>query len=333
MRRASTETALTVHHLVKAATRAGLDAQELYDAAGLDPRGAATFEVRLPIDRVYRVWEIAMRRLRDPGLPVRAGLVPRSEGRSPLSLLMSSCPTLRDALTHLFSYGQAVTDAFSWRLEETAANATFVFEAPAPRTLGERCHAEYHVTDGLHSVRQWTRGTWYPRRVAFRHAAPPDTSVHRAHFGSGLAFGAARTEVVLPHAVMDLPLVTASQALTELLERHIRQLAARGQAMQPNAERLRLAMLSELQAGAGIELGRMARRMGTSERTLHRRLADEATTYQRVLDETRREIADELLGLPGARIKEVALTLGFSDVRAFRRAYRRWTGRTARAGS
>jgi AraC-like DNA-binding protein len=330
MPRASTETALTVHHLANAAARSGLDPREVYDAAGLDPRSAATFGTRLPIERIHRAWEIAMRRLRDPALPVRAALVPRSEGRSPLALLMSSCATLREALGPLSQYGATVTDAFAWRLEESADGATFHFDAPAPRTLGARCHAEYHVADGVHSVRQWTRVAWVPVRVAVRHAAPPDVAAHREHFGPGLAFGAARTEVVLPRAVIELPLATASQALIELLERHIRALAARDQAAQPCAARLRLAMLSELQTGAPIDVGRMARRMGLSQRTLHRRLADDGTTYQRILDETRREIAEEMLELPGARIKEVSLTLGFSDVRAFRRAYQRWTGRAAR---
>jgi AraC-like DNA-binding protein len=330
MPRASTETALTVHHLANASARLGLDPTEVLDAAGLDPTSAATFEMRVPIERIHRAWEFAMRRLREPSLPVRAALVPRSEGRSPLALLMSSCATLRDAVGPLFKYGATVTDAFGWRMEEAADGVAFRFDAPVPRTLGERCHTEYHVADGVHSVRQWTRVEWFPVRVAFRHAAPPDLRAHEAHFGSGLSFGQVCTEVVLPRAVMDLPLATASRTLVDLLERHIRALAAREQNEQPHAARLRIAMLSEMQSGACIDLGRMARRMGTSQRTLHRRLADDGTTFQRVLDEARREVAEEMLSLPGARIKEVSLTLGYSDVRAFRRAYRRWTGHAAR---
>jgi hypothetical protein len=192
MPRTSTETALTVHHLAQAAARAGLDAREIYDAAGLDVGSAATFETRVPIASIHRAWELAMRRLRDPSLPVRAALVPRSEGRSPLSLLMSSCATLRDAVGHLVRYGTTVTDAFAWRVADAPEATTFHFDAPAPRTLGARCHAEYHVTDGVHSVRQWTRAAWSPVRVVFVHAAPADTSAHRAHFGPGLAFGGAR---------------------------------------------------------------------------------------------------------------------------------------------
>jgi AraC-like DNA-binding protein len=323
----ATETALSVYHLIRAAERAGLDAAELFANVGLDPSQAAAFEVRLPVTRIFKLWELVMRRLRDPSLPVRAAAVPRSEGRSALALLLSSCRTLREATLHLTRYGRAATDAFGWQLEETPDAATFVFAAPRPRSLGERCHVEYHVADGIQSVRNWTHARWEPLRVAFRHAAPPDLRAHRAHFGPGLVFGAARTEVVLPHLVMELPLVTASPALTELVERHLRALV---QPAQSESSRLKAALLSELERGAGVSVAYVARRLGTSPRTLHRRLASEGTTFQRVLDDTRREVADDLLALPGARIKNVSLTLGFSDPRAFRRAFQRWTGRAPR---
>jgi AraC-like DNA-binding protein len=330
MSRSATETVLSVHHLIRAVERAGLDAHELYEAAGLDANKVADFEVRLPIERIFDVWALAMRRLRDPALPVRAAQVPRSAGRSALALLLSSCATLRDAMGHLQRYGRSATDAFGWRLEDTPEAAIFVFDAPAPRSLGERCHSEYHAADGIQSVRNWTHTRWEPLRVSFRHAAPPDVRAHRAHFGAGLVFGAARTEVVLPRHVMELPLITASPALTELVERHIRSLV---RPVQSEVAQLKIALLAELERGTGVSLGAVAQRLGVSQRTLHRRLAEENTTFQRVLDETRREIADELLALPGARIKNVSFTLGFSDPRAFRRAFQRWTGRAPRVRS
>jgi AraC-like DNA-binding protein len=96
------------------------------------------------------------------------------------------------------------------------------------------------------------------------------------------------------------------------------------------AARLKIALLSEIEIGGEIDAARAARRLGTSVRTLQRRLAAERTTFQEVLDQTRSEIARELLAAPDVRMKEVSRALGFSDTRAFRRAYRRWTGRSPR---
>jgi AraC-like DNA-binding protein len=65
-----------------------------------------------------------------------------------------------------------------------------------------------------------------------------------------------------------------------------------------------------------------------SARTLRRRLEEEGTTMQALLDDLRQELASRYLGERKLTQTEVALELGFADARAFRRAFKRWTGKT-----
>jgi AraC-like DNA-binding protein len=74
----------------------------------------------------------------------------------------------------------------------------------------------------------------------------------------------------------------------------------------------------------GIE--RIARDLGYSRQTLYRRLKEEGTTYERLLDGLRRRLALRLIRHQGLPVKEVAYRLGFSDPAAFSRAFKRWTG-------
>ena len=73
-----------------------------------------------------------------------------------------------------------------------------------------------------------------------------------------------------------------------------------------------------------------ARALVVSERTLHRRLAAEGTSLRGLLDETRRELAQEMLDADRQPVKAVASALGFASTRSLHRAYRRWTGTTPR---
>ena len=66
--------------------------------------------------------------------------------------------------------------------------------------------------------------------------------------------------------------------------------------------------------------------LGMSERTLHRRLAAEGTSFQRLLDDTRRELAQQYLGQKDVSLADTAYLLGFSDQSSFFRAARRWFG-------
>ncbi|MFI6869533.1 AraC family transcriptional regulator ligand-binding domain-containing protein [Nocardia sp. NPDC050406] len=68
-----------------------------------------------------------------------------------------------------------------------------------------------------------------------------------------------------------------------------------------------------------------ARALDVSERTLHRRLTEEGTTFRALVNAVRETLADELLA-DGLTVETVARHLGYADAAAFTHAYRRWHG-------
>ena len=81
-------------------------------------------------------------------------------------------------------------------------------------------------------------------------------------------------------------------------------------------------------AGGELTGAAIARGLGLSERTLHRRLRAESTSFADILDATRGELAKSLLPEPEIGIGEIAFLLGYSEPSAFHRFFRRWTGST-----
>lgn len=68
--------------------------------------------------------------------------------------------------------------------------------------------------------------------------------------------------------------------------------------------------------------------LNMSARTLRRRLEKEGTSYQRIKDNARRDIAITLLSRDGLTVSEVAEQTGFSDPSAFHRSFKKWTGQS-----
>jgi AraC-like DNA-binding protein len=66
-------------------------------------------------------------------------------------------------------------------------------------------------------------------------------------------------------------------------------------------------------------------------RTLHRKLADEQTSFRSLLDEVRGSLAEELLASPGLSVKEIAERLGYAEPSSFIHAFKRWKGVPPRA--
>jgi AraC-like DNA-binding protein len=91
--------------------------------------------------------------------------------------------------------------------------------------------------------------------------------------------------------------------------------------------------LEPLLAGGDIGMDRIARELGRSRQTLYRRLKEEGTTFEQVLDQLRRRLAIRYIDREGLGVKQAAYRLGFSEPASFSRAFKRWTGRSPGARS
>ena len=72
----------------------------------------------------------------------------------------------------------------------------------------------------------------------------------------------------------------------------------------------------------------LTRLLNMSARTLRRRLEKEGTSYQRIKDNARRDVAISMLSRDGLTVSEVAEQVGFSDPSAFHRSFKKWTGQS-----
>ena len=86
--------------------------------------------------------------------------------------------------------------------------------------------------------------------------------------------------------------------------------------------------LLRLQVADSPRLVDIASELHLAERTLRRHLRGAGTSWQQLHDRVRREVAETMLRKPGVRISEVGVATGFQDPREFRRAFRRWTGKS-----
>ena len=87
-------------------------------------------------------------------------------------------------------------------------------------------------------------------------------------------------------------------------------------------------LLLELLPAGQVSQVRIAQSLHQSASTLQRRLRQEGTTYQQLLDETRQWMADAYLKDGRYSLAEIAFLLGFADQSNFNRAFKRWTGQT-----
>ena len=167
-----------------------------------------------------------------------------------------------------------------------------------------------------------------PLAFELRFPPPADLKPYQDAFKCPLRFNAPVNALLFAHTDVTLPLPTAHPELAELHERIASEHLLRLDPAQ-TCHRVRAVIIRHLPDGEPRR-PKIAAILGMSERTLQRRLAAEGTSFQRLLDNTRRELAQHYLGQRNISLADATYLLGFSDQSSFFRATRRWFGTSPR---
>ena len=125
--------------------------------------------------------------------------------------------------------------------------------------------------------------------------------------------------------LLDRPVADADHELLKILKRHCRQILGRRPRTKELVFDVREAIIKLLPLGHP-EMKNVARELGTSARTLARRLAERGQLFKDLVDEIRRELSLQYLKDKRITVKQIAYLLGYSEVAAFNHAFQRWTG-------
>jgi AraC-like DNA-binding protein len=137
--------------------------------------------------------------------------------------------------------------------------------------------------------------------------------------------------MVLNRADADRPLRGADPALSAIVHRRLEKALAERD--RPEAVSLTARVRRLLVEGLGqttLTPDAVAQRLEISTRTLSRRLAEENTSFRRILDEARCQFATALLHDRSLSVGDIAFFLQYSEPAAFHRSFKRWTGQTPR---
>jgi AraC-like DNA-binding protein len=198
-----------------------------------------------------------------------------------------------------------------------------------PRGACVRQVCEFTLAIGWVYTRDYAAGSFSPRTVRFDHARVGDAGEYERFFGCVPEFEQSETGFEIPRAQLDMPLERADEGLASVLDRYADESVARIPKGDDLMERARHHLVGVLADGTPSLEG-LAKYLGVSGRTLQRRLGEEGTTFQHLLDTLRRGQALKLLDDGDLSVGEVAERLGFADSATFRRAFKRWTGASPR---
>lgn len=302
----------------------GLPIAELFAQADIDLASLQNPQTRVDVDRVSRLWEAAAVRYDQPGLGLDRQLAARYGNLDLVGHALASGPNLLEGFKHLDRHMALISDATTFTMEREPRGYWMVLNHIGASRPIPRQRVEFAVLTLLTLCHWLTRRELEPLAVDLVTPPPTNDARYRAAFGLLPRFGQPANRFLMAEADLLQPIPTHNPSLWALHEKLVEtELGQLGQSQVSSKVRTAIARL--LHRGEPRRED-VAAHLNLTDRTLQRRLQAESVSYQQLLDDTRRELAQQYLSDTRRSLVEVADLLGFADQSNLFRACRRWFG-------
>lgn len=307
----------------------GLDIGRALEAAGISADDLNDNGRRIPSEVHERLLAHLMQTSDDPLFGLHASRFVQPGSWSVLGYITMNCATLGEAMSRIVPYEKLVGDMGTSRLEMAEDHVRLIWHC-RHQTAGVRRHMVENVLASWLLYARWIAESQHsPREVWFEHAQPPgtDLSEYEGLFGCPVLFDKPCNALLVPLQYLGVPLRQADANLLRTLEEHALTLMAGLDDDGPLPQRVKNALRLLLRDGLPRK-ERVAEKFDMTVRTLQRHLQQAGSSYQQILDELRRELAEHYLLRSDLAIQDIASYLGFTEARSFHRSFKSWTGQT-----
>ncbi|MBW4624982.1 MAG: AraC family transcriptional regulator [Brasilonema octagenarum HA4186-MV1] len=316
-----------------AAARYGVNTDELCAAVGIDPTLLQMPDQRIPGTLHSAVWRETVKRTGDENLGLHLGEVFNLATFGIVGYVLVNCQTFGEALeklsryTRLFSQGAHIHFSVS---EGMVLCDCDVVDDLRNYLVEEPRHAIESTFASLVTGTQTLTGKpLRPHAIWFQYPRPDDISEHERIFQTALHFLMPTNRIIFDANCLNWLVLSANSNLLSVFEQHAEAMLD-AMNRKDNYTRQVVSAIAQQLKGELPSIEAIARSLTISVRQLQRELQAEGTSFQQLLDETRKELSLRHLKNPNTPIHDVAFLLGFSEPSAFHRAFKRWTGQTPR---
>ncbi|BAQ16637.1 AraC family transcriptional regulator [Methyloceanibacter caenitepidi] len=296
----------------------------VFHAEGVPIEIASNQHQKLPLRSLMALMERGAREVGDDLFGIALGGAMRPEDFGPFARYMLAARDVRSLLarsTRAITYHQSGT-GFSIKVSNDLV--WWGYRVVEPISIGRRDHIDHILKPMLNGLRRYLGDSWVPSRIEVEYGRPKWWRELEDVFRAQVFFDMPTNAVVFEKRLLDrlaLRPIPLGQLITG---RDLRQLVAeRPPRTQAEAVReiIRLRLLDSI-----VDIDGAAILLGIGPRTLQRQLAGENYTYRELVEQTRMERALALLRETAEPVTAIALSLGYSEIASFSRAFQRWTG-------
>ena len=312
-------------HLDEIVRERGGDINHLLKLAGLSTSVLREESSLVPFTFHSRLLDIAAEQIDMPELGMSLAARQSVEFLGPLHALVSQEKTLRLALNVFCQQLKLQVHAVDASVEEHENYAVFVLRNSMP-VIESSVRYQDHAVALAYNLLKWLSPlNWKPRAVYFPRPPPKNFDPYTHFFKAPLCFDSEQLCISFDQELLDSPIAPDAHQIPEKLRLLLDEKNNLDVTSQVQF------LIESLITSNSCNTSHIADMLGLTRRTLQRRLKNEGTSFQILLDQKRASLAKSYILHSHYHFGDIAVMLGFADQACFTRSFERWFDMTPSA--
>ncbi len=300
---------------------------EILQEVGIDAKYIADANQRIAVEKMTKLWNMAEEVSGDDciGLEVIKYVNPTSFHA--LTYANQASSSIRESLIRLVKFSNVVSTAVNIEVIDTADTVVVKLHIASqdfiPSIHAMDAFISLMVKEGREAVHDKQNHLIWAKLM---RSPPKDLSRHQTLFDCPIHFNSDHYEICLNKKMVDQVIPTGNAELVRINEQVLAEYLSRFNKNDVVAGVYHA--LIELMPKGEPSREKVADMLGTTSRSLHRKLNELDTSYKTILDDTRKGLALQYIRQTDISITTITYQLGFLDSSSFSRSFKRWTGQS-----
>lgn len=316
-----------VNNIIAYAVQRDVNAVQLCKLSGIPPAFLKKQDIVVTPPQLHHLWKNAAHLTNDLLFSLHMGESLRAGALGIVGNIIQSSATVGEALTHAAALVHLFTNQVTMQIKQEKQAISIVLLPTGQTSSAHDLHTlmellmviTIHELDGLMLKKIVPTAVFLPYKVSEPEEYERVLRCRPAK--SNGKFG-----ITIPGQLWDEPILTANYELQELFLQKIKHLAKPTTGNSTLQTRIYNYLLANAYLGIS-SLNDMAANFNTSPRNLQRQLKKEGSTFQLIADEVKRSLAEQYIASGNFELKDISWMLGYNELSAFSRAFKRWTGK------
>lgn len=297
-----------------------VDPGPLFIEEGFDANLLRHSDTLIPFDSHNNLLMKAAKKIACPHIGLELA---RRQGLSifgPLATMTTTCKTVGEALTMFSNHIALVVQTVELRLVQQGDLVHFIITSDFKQVAATTTFQDHALALAYDLIKVFCGQQWLPRAAYLPHDPPKEVRPYTDFFHCPIGFNNAQLALVFDANILLRPVDRDAGQLPQKLRQYLED-RHQDDLLKQVKHVIALTLASD-----ECSLKSVAHAIGYSKRTLQRRLNELGTSFQAVVDSVRYIQATSYLEHPYYRLTDISAMLGYSELSAFTRSFKRWFG-------